>query len=270
VTTAEWLSEKYPINKSKIESLELALDLAEKNPRNVTGDPQETKEFNSSMSFIGSEATFRLRRKVLRVKTEMILLGLADIEPLQASITYSKDSSQSLSELISKPQDLFNEVYNRYAIPSYYGNSNAVHSVADEISQLHNISPWKCRRQLVQTLLSQDVISQSKNTNVNISCSVYIEDEDEIKKRHEESYIEKIVYIISYYATDEGSLREEITFLKSYAEDVRPKSGITYRAKLRALHAILRIAAYNRLEISNYLNSDFTLEQLTNFTQVRM
>ncbi|ETK73094.1 hypothetical protein L915_19926 [Phytophthora nicotianae] len=251
VTAAEWLAENFPLGGEKLKALEFALKAA------VFG--QTDSEDPSSTSFIGHEAQARLETKILRVKVEMLFRNATSQVSSVADVINDKELTNQLLTLVTEPKKLFKELYRRYALVFYNHNSDMLHAVASSIGDLLELPQEKIRLDLVCEWLVKDAVHIGKED----SSEDTKEDPFELiteEKLHQadENFGKKILYLTSA-SVKAGDLfgHQVLSYLIDFAKDPRPRAGVTYRAKMRALRVILRLGQLYHAAVERFVTTKY-------------
>lgn len=258
VTAGEWLAENFPFGEEKMKALEFALASVRSDSGNGgDGDGAD------GQTFTGAEALTRLETKILRVKVELILREeLFESKGLDS--TDGDEEKNDLLRLISQPTELFCELYRRYALASCEGSCENLHEVAGRIADLLQISASKLRRELVNEWLVKDAVIR-----VNASPpaeSIFEPLEDEKMQRRDEEYIKRLTFVAVKCVQASSSSGEELfEFLIRFAKDVKPRAGVTFRAKLRALRVVLQLSQLFQSLVVNVLLSKYQITSIEPF-----
>lgn len=257
VTAGEWLAENFPFGEEKMKALEFALTSAR------SDESEKHDEETAGQTFTGAEALLRLETKILRLKVELVLREeLLERKGLES--TDGDEQSSELLQLISQPAELFNELYRRYSLTSCEGNCENLHEVADRIADLLQIPANKLRRELVNEWLVKDAVLR-----VNASPpaeSIFEPLDDEKMQRKDEDYITRLTFVALKCVQASSSSGEELfEFLIRFAKDVKPRAGVTFRAKLRALRVVLRLSQLYQPMVASLLLSKYQLSSSESF-----
>lgn len=258
VTAGEWLAENFPYGEEKMKALEFALASA----RSDSGNEKDGGE-TAGQTFTGTEAFTRLETKILRLKVELILREeLFENKGLDS--TGGDAQNSELLQLISQPAELFCELYRRYSLASCEGNCKNIHEVADRVADLLQISANKLRRELVNEWLVKDAVLR-----VNASPpaeSIFEPLEDEKMQRKDEEYIKRLAFVAAKCVHANSSSGVELfEHLIRFAKDVKPRAGVTFRAKLRALRVVLRLSQLYQPMVASVLLSKYQLTSSESF-----
>lgn len=262
VTAGEWLAENFPFGEEKLKALAFALESAKSDNREE--DEQKEGENVGRRTFTGMEALARLETKILRLKVELVLQKAIVEERSMQDPTTSKEKKRDILQLVPQPKELFFELYRRYSLPAYENNSETLHAVADSIAALLRISANKLRRELVNEWLVKDAVLRIGTSDVE-EC-VFETLEDENMQRSDDEFIKRLVYVAVKCVQDSPSSGEELfEFLVRFAKEVKPRAGVTFRAKLRALRVVLRLAQVYQPIVANVLLTKYQLASSDGF-----
>ncbi|GMF51520.1 unnamed protein product [Phytophthora fragariaefolia] len=266
VTAAEWLAENFPVGENKLIALEFALKAA------ISG--QNGSEDPSNTSFTGHEALTRLETKILRVKVELLFRSVGSQTSNLADVINNKKEMTELLALVPEPKKLFQELYRRYALWFYTHNNDTLHTVADSIAGLLQLPQMKLRLELVSEWLVKDAVHVGKeNPSEDTKEDPFELLGLEKLHREDEKYERRVLYLANAGVKRSDSFSEHVlSYLIKFAKDARPRAGVTFRAKLRALRVILRLGqlyhgAVERFVINQYgiVSSDAFFKELLDY-----
>lgn len=268
VTAAEWLAENFPLGDDKLKALEFALKAA-LSGGNGSEDPCNT-------SFTGHEALTRLETKILRVKVELLLRSAGSQSSSLADVIDDREKTNELLALVSEPKKLFLELYRRYALWFYTHSNGMLHTVADSIAELLNLPQAQLRLDLIREWLVKDavhIVKQVSSQDTNEEPFELLDSE----KLHlaDEDYGKRILYLATACVKRGDSFGEQLlSYLVEFAKDVRPRAGVTFRAKMRALRVILKLGQLYHEVVKRYVitkydiaSSDAFFKELLEFTK---
>ncbi|TDH71185.1 hypothetical protein CCR75_007347 [Bremia lactucae] len=232
VTGAEWLAENFPLGNEKINALQFAL--------NAATSGLEAIEEQTTNSFTGHEALLRLETKIIKAKVELLLCNAMSQTKCLVEAMNDKDQLNQLLALVSEPEKFFQELYSRYALPFYHEQCDLLNVVSRDIGELLHVPQAKTCMNLVSEWLLKDAVYFSEEFTS-------LEDpfqplKAEKQREMDESYEKRILYITSTIVKAGDSLSEQVVkYLLDFAKDSKPRAGVTFRAKARAVHVMLRL-----------------------------
>lgn len=268
ITAAEWLAEQFPARKEKLKTLEFALGIMTHRHgrrRDITNSTKQSSTDITDHVSVGHKTVARLKSKILRTKIEIILQA-ANIQKknLLDFLNEQSQESDELDLLALKPRELFFEIYRRFTLAFSAEGNNALHDVADSFADLLKICANDLRMELINEWLIKDANTIIKNTVTTDEESIFESLQTEVKQQVDEDFIKKILYV-TVRLISEGNqtsqAREMITFLTKFAREVKPRAGVTHRAKHRALIVLLRLYQVQHSIFSEYVAHN--LPQLT-------
>ncbi|GMF23583.1 unnamed protein product [Phytophthora lilii] len=252
VTASEWLADKFPLGEEKLKALEFALHSA------VT-DQGGTEDSTNNTSFSGNEALARLEAKTLRVKVELLLQNASSQTSSLVEVVNEKNEMGELLALVSEPKKLFLELYRRYTLRFYITSNDMLHTVADSIADLLQLPFVKLRLELVREwLVKEAVYVRSGSADNHERESPFEPLEAENLHKTDEDYVKRVLYVVGPSMKCGDSTGEQLLgYLIDFAKDTRPRAGVTFRAKMRALHIILRIGQLYERATRHYLMAKY-------------
>ncbi|KAG7377208.1 hypothetical protein PHYPSEUDO_012025 [Phytophthora pseudosyringae] len=259
VTAAEWLAENFPLGDEKLKALEFALNAAVSG-HNGSKDPSNT-------SFTGHEALTRLETKIMRVKVEVLLRNATFQTSSLAEVINDKEQTNQLLALVSEPKKLFLELYRRYALWFYKHSNDMLHAVASSIGDLLQLPQAKLRLDLVREWLVKDAVHVGKSN----SSEEAQEDPFELlgsEKLHQadEDFGKRILYLATASVKSGDVFGEQVlSYFVEFAKDSRPRAGVTYRARLRALRVILRLGKLYHAAVERFVTTKYGIENSDSF-----
>lgn len=256
VTAAEWLAENFPLGDEKVQALEFALRAAKADVDSRNGQGQRGGDCSSSATFTGAEALARLESKILRASIEMLLRSATAEDPALLTCFSDAATVSSLMKLLGHPRDLFLEIYRRFALRCFHAASHALHDIADKLATLFGLSAAKLRLDLVREWLIQDAVrkppSRPAPSSARGSDETMVEEdpfqllEDEVLGRVDEQYIQRTLFVATRCVRDDvPGAGEVLKYLVRFANETKPRAGVTFRAKVRALRVAFRLGQMN-------------------------
>lgn len=265
VTAGEWLAENFPFGEEKLKAMEFALVSARLGSADFADD---TKERSSGrQTFTGVEALSRLETKILRVKVELLLRATIFDEPIGVvgGAARKKEIMRELLQLVAQPAELLFELYRRFSLQSYELNRETLHEVVDKLEALFGTSAHKVRRELINEWLVKDAV-------LRVSCTpsdecIFEPLENETMERTDEEHTKRLVFVAVRYVQEPGQSGggELFEFLVRFAKDVKPRAGVTFRAKLRALQVALRLVQLDPSAAASAVASKYQLADPASF-----
>ncbi|OQR80750.1 hypothetical protein THRCLA_11937, partial [Thraustotheca clavata] len=219
VSTAEWISNKYkaPFRANTIAALEFAISLAESN----TADVNEQKD-ESGVKFLGTEATARLKLRLLLIQTEQCWIDIG--------VHFTMEREPIPCPTYSTAQELIEMLYNEYALLAQKQMSPLVNQMAAKIAALHGQSISTIRRDIILRTLKKpkEIVDVSK-----LSVWQKFQSHDD---KMENSLVTQLVYI----GSDE-KLDTTCQTLWLFASATATRTAMNYRAKYRALKLLIKL-----------------------------
>ncbi|KAL7691843.1 putative RZZ complex, subunit KNTC1/ROD protein [Plasmopara halstedii] len=256
VTAAEWLAENFPLGDEKLKALNFALKAAESS--------QEEFESLTNTSFTGREALTRLEAKVLKVKVEMLLRKAKLQTSNGAEVNNVQVQTNQLVALVSEPEKLFRELYKRCALECFDEKNDVLDALASNIGNLLHLPQAKIRLDLVREWLVTDAVHFDKVVTSQEDPFEHVQEE----KLHkiDQDFVKRIVCLASKSVKIGNSFGEQVfSFLVEFARDSRPRTGVTFRAKLRALCVIQRLSQLYRAAVVRIVDSKYNVENTDSF-----
>ncbi|EEY65049.1 uncharacterized protein PITG_16511 [Phytophthora infestans T30-4] len=256
VTMAEWIAENLPLGEDKLEALEFARKAA------VSGS-----EDACNTSFTGYEAQKRLETKMLRVKVEMLLQNSTSETSSVADVIADKDQTSQLLALVAEPTKLFQELYRRYALSFYSHNSDMLHTVASSIRDLLQLPQDDIRLDLVRDWLVEDALHIGKeDSSAGTTEDPFELVKDEKLRQTDEEFGTRIVYLTSASVKAGDAFGDQVlSHLVDFAKDSRPRAGVTFRAKMRALRVILRLTQLSHAAVEAFVCTKYGVDSIDTF-----
>lgn len=261
ITTAEWLAEQFPIQKEKLKTLEFALGVLTLEQESKRGNSSRVSKPSTGVTnhaSVAQKTLARLKSKILRVKIEIILQA-ATIQK-QKLLDFVNEHGQRIDDmeaLASKPQELFFEIYRRFTLAFAAEGNDTLHQVADNIADLLQITADELRMQLINEWLISVATDNRKNTVTTEAESIFEYLPIEVKQQEDEDSIIRTLYVAVKCISDEDNqtsrAQELISFLMKFAREVKPRAGVTHRAKRRALIVLLRLSQVEHSTFSKYI-----------------
>uniref|UniRef100_K3WD73 Uncharacterized protein n=1 Tax=Globisporangium ultimum (strain ATCC 200006 / CBS 805.95 / DAOM BR144) TaxID=431595 RepID=K3WD73_GLOUD len=262
VTAGEWLAENFPFGEEKLKALEFALASASTDA--VEASEQKEEESAEKQTFTGIEAQARLTTKILRLQLELILQKTMIEERSLREPAASVRKKDDILQLVTQPKELFFELYRRYSLLAYEHNSERFHQVANDIAALLRVESNTLRRELVNEWLVKDAVFRISN-NESDEC-IFEPLEGETLQRNDEDFIKRLIYVsVRYVQESPSSIEELFEALIRFAKEVKPRAGVTFRAKLRALRVALRLSQVYQPTVISILRTKYQLKRPDGF-----
>jgi hypothetical protein len=282
VTAAEWLAENFPQGDEKVKALQFALRAAKVDTNSCKGQIQRR---DSSATFTGAEASARLESKILRAKIEMLLRSATAEDPALLECFSDAGTVSSLMKLLSNPRDLFLEIYRRFTLRCFHASTHSLHDIADKLATMFGVSAAKLRLELVREWLIQDAVKKPQGRSVALNHRAADQPnadedpfrllEDELLDRTDELYVQRILFVATRCVRDDvPSADGVLKYLVRFANEKKPRAGVTFRAKVRALRVAFRLGQMSdNPVIARYITTTFGagneyggLKELLSFT----
>ncbi|OQR91702.1 hypothetical protein ACHHYP_04459 [Achlya hypogyna] len=213
VTTTEWLADKYkpPFQAHTVAALEFALSL-------TTATDAAPSE--ATLPFLGAEATARLAAKLLRLQTEQCWQDVATHFATTAA-PLPAPSFASAVELVGRLYDAFGAAAHKQLSP-------VVNAAASRIAELHQVALGAVRKEWVLRSLQVPYVDAAP-------ASVWAAFGSDTNAA-ESDLVAKLVYACGAEPLDAIG-----PALWAFAANPAPRSGVTYRAKYRALQLLVEL-----------------------------
>lgn len=264
ITAAEWLAEHFPLGTEKVKALEFALQAAKTDAAAHRMENHHVKQTRGKSTFTGTEALRRLEKKTLRAEIELMLKQELAKDPRLLKFFSGNEAVSSFLKLLKRPRDLFLEIYRRFALPCFRLSTQSLHDVADKVAVIVGESAPKLRLQLIREWLVLEAIHNPKLQEGRTSDTKNQEDpfealEDEKLEVADEHHVQRILYVAMRCVRDDVPGADDVLkFLVSFANETKPRAGVTFRAKVRALRVAFRLGQMSNLTVvSRYMAAAF-------------
>lgn len=264
VTAGEWLAENFPFGEEKLKALEFAVVSARLGSVDAANEGKERG--SRRHTFTGAEALARLEKKILRVRVELLLRAtIFDERNGVASLASGDEALRELLQLVGRPAELLSELYRRYSLQSYELNRDTLHAVVDELEVLVGVSAHKVRRELINEWLVKDAVLRVSGAP-HVEC-IFEPLETEKMQQKDEDHVKRLIFTAVRYVLerDQSGGEELVEFLVRFAKDGKPRAGVTFRAKSRALRVALHIVQLNPSAAANTISSKYQVASIEAF-----
>lgn len=257
VTAAEWLAENVQASDDKLYALEFALAAA--SGEAATTLTSADSDRTAQQTFTGADARERLEAKILRMRIERVLNDAVFDMRSGLDPAIQDDKRRELLQLVAQPTELLSTLYRRYALVSFECGRITLHDVADKLEAIAHVSAHKVQRDLIRAWLVEDAVLRPSSSSSSLDAapeSVFAPLDDEVATLHDDAFVQRIVFVATQHAHASASRGAELVeYLLRFANDDKPRAGVTFRAKLRALRALLHLAQAHHALVASAVES---------------